>query len=83
VQRDGYLVAGRRFVFDDWKVEVGAALDVHDKPIHAILSHLQHRKMHRRTYCRLYSESVQHEGVFMRGVMSFLNLSQIFQRGNG
>jgi hypothetical protein len=39
--------------------------------------------MHRRTYCRLYSESVQHEGVFMRGVMSFLNLSQTFQRGNG
>ena len=22
-------MAGRRFVFDDWKVEVGAALDVH------------------------------------------------------
>jgi hypothetical protein len=39
--------------------------------------------MHRRTYRRLYSESLQREGAFMGGVISFLNLRQTFQRGNG
>jgi hypothetical protein len=39
-RRDGNLVAGHRFVCDDWKVEVAAGLDVYSRPSHVILLHL-------------------------------------------